>query len=73
MMSEFGGMTLGELRDELRKRHAKLSGRKRELVERDNTRTTPPPLTGEQYGRITVTSDFGNFGLVTSPVGSIWL
>ncbi len=33
-MPQYGGMSLARLREELRKRHAKVSGRKKELVER---------------------------------------
>ena len=33
-MPQCGGMSLEHMRNELRKRHAKVSGRKRELVER---------------------------------------
>ncbi|KAI0241244.1 hypothetical protein LSAT2_031908 [Lamellibrachia satsuma] len=33
-MPQYGGMSLAHMRDELRKCHAKVSGRKRELIER---------------------------------------
>ena len=33
-MPQYGGMSLARMRDELRKRHAKVSGRKRDLIER---------------------------------------